>query len=158
MYLVVVVQLLSCVWLFVTPWAATHQASLSFTISWSLLKLMSIELVMASNHLMLCLPFLLMLSIFPSIRDFFNESVLIPGNVPGTCSKNLNHAGRYKMKNKSSFLLPPPPRSSQNLSSAFFKKIIYIHIMKYKYIYLKSIPKDIILYPLKLCFFIYKMS
>ena len=52
----------------VTPWTAAHQASLSFTISWSLLKFMSIELVMPSNHLVLCRPLLLLPSIFPSIR------------------------------------------------------------------------------------------
>ena len=58
-----------------TPWTAAHQASLSFTISQSLLKLMSIELVMPSNHLILCHPFLLS-SIFPSIRGFSSELVL----------------------------------------------------------------------------------
>ena len=73
---VVVVQLLSRVWLFATPWTAAHQASLSFTISWSLLKLMSIELVMPSNHLILCCPLLLLPSIFPSIRVFSNELIL----------------------------------------------------------------------------------
>ena len=62
------VQLLSHIWLFVTLWAAARQASLSFIISWSLLKLMSIESGMPSNHL--CCPFLLLLSIFPSIRVF----------------------------------------------------------------------------------------
>ena len=70
------VQSLSRVWLFVTPWTATHQASLSMTNSQSLLKLMSIELVMPSNHLILCRPLLLLPSIFPSIRVFSNESVL----------------------------------------------------------------------------------
>ena len=69
------VQSLSHVWLFVTPWTAAHQASLSITISWSLLKLMSIKSVMPSNHLTLCHP-LLLSSIFPSIRVFSNESVL----------------------------------------------------------------------------------
>ena len=59
-----------------TPWTAVRWASLSFTISWSLLKLMSVELVMPSNHLILCHPFLLLPSIFPSIRVFSNESVL----------------------------------------------------------------------------------
>ena len=58
------------------PWTAAHQASLSITNSWSLLKLMSINLVMPSNHLILCLPFLLLSSIFPSIGVFSNESVL----------------------------------------------------------------------------------
>ena len=61
---------------FATPWTAAHQASLSITNSWSLLKLMSIELVMPSNHLILCRPLLLLSSIFPSIRVFSNESVL----------------------------------------------------------------------------------
>ena len=59
-----------------SPWTAAHQASLSITNSQSLLKLMSIELVMSSNHLVLCCPFLLVPSIFPSTRVFSNESVL----------------------------------------------------------------------------------
>ena len=70
------VQSLSCVWIFVTPWTAARQASLSITNSQSLLKLMSIELVMPFNHLILCRPLLLLPSIFPSIRVFPNESVL----------------------------------------------------------------------------------
>ena len=70
------VQSLSHVQLFVTPWTAARQASLTITNSWSLLKLMSIELVMPSNHLILCYPLLLLPSIFPSIRVFSNESVL----------------------------------------------------------------------------------
>ena len=72
----VVVQSLSCVWLFVTPWTAAHQASLSFTISQSLLKFTSFELVMPSKHLILCCPFLLLPSILPSIRVFSNELAL----------------------------------------------------------------------------------
>ena len=70
------VQSLSRVQLFVTPWTAAHQASLSITNSWSLLKLMSIESVMPSNHLILCCPLLLLPSIFPSIRVFSKDSVL----------------------------------------------------------------------------------
>ena len=70
------VQLLSRVWLFATPWTTAHQASLYITYSWSLLKLMSIELVMPSNHLILCCPLLVLLSIFPSNRVFSSESVL----------------------------------------------------------------------------------
>ena len=70
------VQLLSHVWLFVTPWTAARQASLSITNSWSLLKLISIELVMPFNHLVLCRPLLLLPSIFPNIRVFSNESAL----------------------------------------------------------------------------------
>ena len=70
------VQSLSHVQLFVTPQTAAHQASLSITNSRSLLKLVSIESVMPSNHLILCRPFLLLPSIFPSIRVFSNESAL----------------------------------------------------------------------------------
>ena len=70
------VQSLSRVRLFATPWTVAHQASLSITNSWSLLKLMSIKLVMSSNHLMLCWPLRLLSSIFPSIRVFCNKSVL----------------------------------------------------------------------------------
>ena len=73
---IVSIQSLSCVWLFVTPWTAAGQASLSITNSWSLLKLMSIELMMPSNHLNLCRPLLLLPLIFPSTRVFSNESVL----------------------------------------------------------------------------------
>ena len=69
-------QSLSCVWLFATPWTIAHQASLSFTNSRSLLKLMSIELVMASNYLILCHSLLFLPSIFPSIRVFSTESIL----------------------------------------------------------------------------------
>ena len=70
------VQSLSHVRLFVTPWTAAHQASLSITNSQRLFKLMSVESVMSSNHLILCHPLLLLPSIFPSIRVFYNESVL----------------------------------------------------------------------------------
>ena len=72
----VVVELPIHVQLFVTPWTAACQASLSFTISWSLLKLMSTEAVMPSKHLILCCPLLLLPSVFPSIRFFSNESTV----------------------------------------------------------------------------------
>ena len=76
-YLVfVVVQSLSHLWLFGTPWNAAYQASLSFTISPSLLNLMSIDSVMPSNNLILCCPILLLPSVFPSMRVFSNESAL----------------------------------------------------------------------------------
>ena len=74
--LVVVVQLLSCIWLFVTPWTAAHQASLSFTVSRSFLRFVSIESVMPSNYLILCCSLLFLPPIFPSIRVFSNELVL----------------------------------------------------------------------------------
>ena len=70
-----VVQWLSCVWLFVTQWTAAHQDSVFFTISWSLLRFVSIEL-MPSNRLILCYSLLLLPSIFPSIKVFSNVSVL----------------------------------------------------------------------------------
>ena len=73
---VVVIQSLRRVWLFKTPWTAAGQASLSFTISQSLLKLMSIKSVMSPSHLILCCPLLLLPLIFPSIRFFSNESAL----------------------------------------------------------------------------------
>jgi len=71
------VQSLSRVWLSVTPWTAASWASLSITNYWSFLKLMCFESVMPSNHLILCCPLLLLPSIFPSIRVFSNESVLL---------------------------------------------------------------------------------
>ena len=72
----VVIKSQSHVWFFVTPWTTACQAPLSFTISWNLLKLMSTEMVMLSNHLILCRPLLLLPSIFPSIRIFSNELAL----------------------------------------------------------------------------------
>ena len=74
--LVSLVQSLSCVWLFLTPWTTICQASLSITSSRSLLKPMSIESMMPSNHIILCSPLLLPPSIFPSTRVFSNESFL----------------------------------------------------------------------------------
>ena len=72
----IVVQSLNQNQLFMTPWAASCQASLSFIISWSLLKLMSTESMMPPNHLILCQPFLLLTSIFPSIKVFSRASSL----------------------------------------------------------------------------------
>ena len=76
MRIVVVVWSLSCVRLFVTPWTVACQALLSFTISQSLLQFVPIQSVMSSSHLILCCPFLLLLSIFPSIRVFSNKLAL----------------------------------------------------------------------------------
>ena len=90
------VQSLSHVWLFVTPGTAAWQSSLSITNSWSLLKLMSIELVMTSNHLILCLPLLLPPLIFPSIRVFSNESALcIRGPKYWSSSFNISPSNEY---------------------------------------------------------------
>ena len=75
-FLIVVVQLLICAWLFVTPWTAIWQASRSFTSSQGLCKFLSIEFVMLSSHLILCHPLLLLPSAFPRIRVFSNESAL----------------------------------------------------------------------------------
>ena len=74
------VQSLSRVWLFVTPWTAARQASLSITNSWSLLKLMPIKLVLPSNHLILCHPLLFLTSIFPSIRSFLRSQFFASGS------------------------------------------------------------------------------
>ena len=90
------VQLLSHVWLLVTPWTAAHQASLSITNSQSLLRLMSITLVMPSNHLILRHPLLLLPSIFPSIRVFSSESVLhIRWTKYCSCSFSISPSNEY---------------------------------------------------------------
>ena len=88
---VVVVQSLSHVQLFVTSWTAAYQASLSFTVSLSLLKLMSIESVMPSNHLILCRPLLLLPSIFPSIRIFSSESFASGSQSTGAISSSSSN-------------------------------------------------------------------
>ena len=82
------VQLLSCVWLFATPWTAVHLTSLSINNPWSLLKLKSIELVMPSNHLILCCPLLLLPPVPPSI-SLSNESALCI-RWPKYCSFSFN--------------------------------------------------------------------
>ena len=74
------VQSLSCAWLFATPWTAAHQASLSITNSWGLLKLMSIELVMSSGHLILCLPFSSCLQSFPASESFPVSQFFVSGS------------------------------------------------------------------------------
>ena len=91
---VVGVQSLSCVWLFETPWTVAYQALLSSTISQSLLRFMSIQPVMLSNHLNLCCPLLLVPSIFPSIRVFsmswlFTSGGQSPGASPSASSSVL---------------------------------------------------------------------
>ena len=90
----IIVSLLSCVRLFATPWTAIHQASLSFAISQSLLKLISIEPAMPSNHLILCRPLLFLPLIFPSIRVFSNESALHI-RLPAYWSFSLSPSNEY---------------------------------------------------------------
>ena len=94
------VQLLSHIWLFATSWTAACQASLSITNSQSLLKLMFIESVMSSSHLILCHPLLLLPSIFPSIRVFSSESVL-----PIRCPKYWSFSFNISPSNKYSGLI-----------------------------------------------------
>ena len=90
------VQLLSSVPLFATPWTEAHQASLSITNSQSLLKFMSIELVMPSNHLTLCCPLFFQPSIFPSSRVFSNESALcIRWPKDWSCSFSISPSNEY---------------------------------------------------------------
>ena len=89
------VQSLSLVWLSVAPWTAAQQTTLSITNSWSLLKLMSIESVMPSNHLSLCHPLLLLPSILPSIRVFSSESVLIRWPKDWSFSFSISPSSEY---------------------------------------------------------------
>ena len=91
---VVIDQSLSCVWLFVTPQTTAGQASLSLAVSWSLLKFMSIKLVMLSYRLILCHPLLHLPSIFPSIRVFSNESALCI-RWPKYCSFSISPSNKY---------------------------------------------------------------
>ena len=100
------------VWFFVTPWTAAHQASLSFTISRSLFKLLSIELVMPSNHLILYYSLLLLPSLFPSIRVFFNELVLYI-RWPEYWSFSISPSNDYKLSlnvraESGLFIIGPP--------------------------------------------------
>ena len=111
-------QSLSHVWLFAIPWTAARQVSQSVNNSWSLLKLMSTESVMPSNHLILCCPLLLSSSIFPSIRIFSNESVLRI-RWPKYWRFNFNISPSNEYSGLISFrvdwfdLLAPSPRASQ---------------------------------------------
>ena len=90
------VQLLNHLWLFAIPWTTALQASLSYILSWSLLKFMSIELEMPTNHLIPCHPLLLPPSIFPSIRVFFNELALrIKWLKYWSFSFSINHSNEY---------------------------------------------------------------
>ena len=118
---VVFVHSFSRVQLFVTPWTAAHQASLSFTISQSLLRLMSLKLVMSSNHLILCHPLLLLPSLLPSIRVFSNELALcIKYKIKVfICVNNSDHMWWGKGSYSSLTAQEPPvdihPRKNQSL-------------------------------------------
>ena len=141
-YFMVWFSSLSCVWLFVTPWTAAHQASLSIINSQSLLKLLSIELVMPSNHLILCCLLLLLPSIFPSIRVFSSESVLhirwpnywsfsfciSPSNeYSGLISFRIDWLDLLEVQRTLKSLPNPQYKSIILLCSAFF--IFYIYII-----------------------------
>ena len=86
----VVVQLLSCVWHFATPWTAAHQTPLFSTISWNLLKFMSIELVMLSNHLILCCPFSFYLPSFPASGSFPMNQLFASGGQSNEASASVS--------------------------------------------------------------------
>ena len=128
------VQSLSCVRLFATPWTAARQASLSITNSWSLLRPMSIESVMPSNHLILCHPLLLLPSIFPSIGVFSNESALrikwpkywsfsfniSPSNEhSGLISFRMDRLGLLAVQGPLKSLLQPPGLQCISVNSVF---------------------------------------
>ena len=115
----IVVQLLSCVRLFVTPWTAARQAALSPTTSQSLLKLMSIESVMPSSHLILCHPLFFLPSIFPSIGVFSNESAL-----PIRCPKYWRFSFSISPSSEYS---GPISLQSRGLSRLFFNTTVQKH-------------------------------
>ena len=126
---VVVVQSLSCIWLFATPWTAACQTSLSFTILQSLLKLMSIDSVMPSNHLILCHLLLLLPSIFHSIRVFTTSggqsigasasASVLPANIQGWFPLGLNGLISLLSKGISSLLQHRSSKASILWHSAF---------------------------------------
>ena len=122
----VVAQLLSHVWLSVTPWTAAHHASLPFTISWSLLKFMSVQLVMPSNHLILCCPLLPLPSIFSSIRVFSSESALSI-RWPKYWSFSFNISPSNKYSGLTSFKIDLISLLSKGLSRVFPSTTIQKH-------------------------------
>jgi len=131
------VQLLSHVQLFAIPWTVAHQASLFITNSWSLLKLMSIESVMPSNHLILCCPLLHLPSLFPSIRVFSNESAL-HSRWPKYWSFNFNISPSNKHSGLISFRMDwldllASPRDSQESSPTLQFKSINSSVLSFLY-------------------------
>ena len=130
--------MLSHVRLFVTPWTAAFQASLSMTNSWSLLKLMSIKAVMPSNYLILCRPLLLLLSIFPSIRVFSNESLLhisfsiSPSNeYSGLISFRMDLLDLLAVQETLKSLLQPQFKSTNSLALSIFYSLTLTSIHDY---------------------------
>ena len=123
------VQSLSCVRLFMTPWTAACQPSLSITNSQSLLKLMSIESVMPSNHLIICHPLHLSLSIFPSNRVFSNESVLCI-----RCPKNWSFIFNISPSNEYSGLIFFRIDWLDHLAvQGTLKSLLQHHVQKYQF-------------------------
>ena len=133
MFLVVIVQSLSHIWLLATPWTAARQAPLSSTISWSLLKLMSIESMWLSNHLILCCPLLLLPSIFPASMSFPMSQLLasggqsigtsasvLPMNIQGWLPLGLTGLIFFQSKGLKSLLQHHNSKASVLLCSAFF--------------------------------------
>ena len=130
-----VAKSLSHVWLSVTPWTTAHQVSLSFTISRSLLKLMSIKSVMPSNRLLLCCPFLLLPSIFPSIRVFSNESSHQVAKVLDLQLQHQSFQWIFRMDLLKDCLVwsPCSPRESQESSPTLQFKCISFLVLRLLY-------------------------
>ena len=116
------------------PWTAAHQASLSITNSWSLLKFMSVQSVMPSNHLLLCHPLLFPSSIFPSIRVFSNESVLhIRWPKYWSFSFSISPSSEYSGLISFTMESPCSPRASQESSPTPQFKIINSSVLSFLY-------------------------
>ena len=122
------VQSLSCVRLFVTPWTAARQASLSFTISWRLLRLMSIESVMPSNRLILCHPLLLLPSIFPS-RNAFPYVILMFSWARGTVCAHLTCK-----ETEVTHFISSKPKNWESNSGLTAKPIFPFHVIQLSFI------------------------
>ena len=127
---VVAMQSLSRVWLLATPWTAAYQASLCFTVSWSLLKFMSIELVMLYNCLILCCPLLLLPSIFPSIRVFSSKPALHQsvGASPSTSVLSITIQGWFPLRLTGLILL----------SKGLFKSLLQHHSLQASFLWYPS--------------------
>ena len=131
LHLYISVQSLSCVQLFVTLWTTAHQASLFITNYWSLLKLISIKLVMPSNHLILCHPLLLLPSIFLTIRVFSNELALcIHITYFSDCfMKNYNSLYFYQWSMRFCFSSPSPLMAGLIFLKCFSSLLSWLYIV-----------------------------